>query len=50
MARAGRVRPLPGRRALLGYTGCLQFFDCNFRGHDREAVIIPNAAFAGRRF
>jgi hypothetical protein len=42
--------PLPGRRALLGYVGCLQFFDSTFRGHDREAVLVPNAAFVGQRF
>ena len=42
--------PLPGRRALLGYAGCLQFFDCQFRGQDREAIVIPNAAFAGQHF
>jgi hypothetical protein len=42
--------PIPGRRALLGYTGCLQFFDSTFRGHDREAILVPNAGFAGQHF
>ncbi len=42
--------PLPGRRALLGYVGCLQFFDSTFRGHDREAILVPNAAFTGQHF
>lgn len=42
--------PVPLRRALLGYAGCLQFFDAQFRGADREATIIPNGTFIGQHF
>jgi hypothetical protein len=42
--------PLALRRALLGYAGSLQFFDGEFRGNDRQAIIIPNRAYSGRRW
>jgi hypothetical protein len=32
---------------LLGHGGCLQFFDVEFRGADRAAIVIPNASFPG---
>lgn len=32
---------------LLGHGGFLEFFDAEFRGADREVVLIPNAAFPG---
>jgi hypothetical protein len=32
---------------LLGHGGFLEFFDVEFRGADREVVLIPNAAFSG---
>jgi len=41
--------PIPLRRALLGHSGCLQFFDANFRGAAREVILLPNADFAGQR-
>ena len=40
--------PIPLRRALLGHAGCLQFFDSTFRGHDRQAILVANAAFVGQ--
>ncbi len=42
--------PVSLRRALLGYAGCLQFFDGQFRGADREVILTPNQAFAGQHF
>jgi hypothetical protein len=42
--------PVSLRRALLGYAGCLQFFDGQFRGADCEAVLTPNQAFVGQHF
>jgi Retroviral aspartyl protease len=32
---------------LLGQAGCLEFFDADFRGADREVVLIPNAKLPG---
>ena len=40
--------PIPLRRALLGYAGCLQFFDANLRGADREVILTPNWSFQGQ--
>jgi hypothetical protein len=40
--------PFPLLRNLLGFAGCLQFFDANFRGAAEEVVLFPNAAFGGR--
>jgi hypothetical protein len=34
-------------RPLLGYAGFLQFFDAEFRGVDREVVLIPNSSYSG---
>lgn len=33
------------RYSLLGYAGCLQFFDATFRGSDQEVVLVPNSSF-----
>jgi hypothetical protein len=41
--------PLAMKLALFGYAGFLQFFDADFRGAKREAILLPNAAFAGQR-
>ena len=41
--------PIALRRALLGYTGFLQFFDADFRGADCEGTLTPNRSFPGRR-
>lgn len=35
------------RYPLLGYAGFLQFFDAEFRGHDCDVILTPNAAFPG---
>lgn len=35
--------------ALLGHAGFLQFFDVEFRGSARDAVMVPNGSFHGRR-
>lgn len=32
---------------VLGHGGFLEYFDAEFRGADREVVLIPNAAFPG---
>ncbi len=42
--------PVPWRRALFGYAGCLEFFDSLFRGAAREAILTPNSAFVGQHF
>jgi hypothetical protein len=34
---------------LLGQAGFLQFFDANFRGEDREVILVPRSSFPGRR-
>jgi hypothetical protein len=41
--------PVPLRNPLLGHAGFFDFFDVDFRRVTREAVIVPNAAFPGRR-
>jgi hypothetical protein len=41
--------PFPVLRGLLGFAGCLQFFDAAFRGADQEVALFPNASFSGRR-
>jgi hypothetical protein len=33
---------------LLGQAGCLQFFNADFRGADREVILVPNASFSGK--
>jgi hypothetical protein len=38
----------PMRWAILGYAGALQYFDLQFRGLHREALLTPNASFPGR--
>jgi hypothetical protein len=35
------------RYNLLGQGGCLQFFDVELRGADREVILIPNRSFPG---
>jgi hypothetical protein len=37
----------PLRYSLLGHGGFLEFFDVEFRGADREVVLIPNRSFPG---
>ncbi len=37
----------PLRYSLLGHGGFLEFFDVDFRGADREVVLIPNRCFPG---
>ncbi len=37
------------RYNLLGHGGFLEHFDIEFRGADRVAVVMPNAAFPGSR-
>jgi hypothetical protein len=37
----------PIRYSILGHGGALEFFDVEFRGADREVVLIPNRAFPG---
>ena len=37
--------PIPYR--ILGYAGCLEFFDVTFRGADRLVDIEPNPSYAG---
>ncbi len=39
--------PVPLRRPLLGYAGCLQFLDAEFRGADQEVILLPNISFPG---
>jgi hypothetical protein len=41
--------PVLGLLPLLGHAGCLQFFDANFLGADREAILLPNRSFTGRQ-
>jgi hypothetical protein len=40
---------VPLQQPLLGQAGFLQFFDVNYRGGAREAVLLPNSSFPGRR-
>src|SRR5262249_15434392 len=37
----------PLRWAILGHTGCLEFFDVQLLGKRRESVVVPNASFPG---
>jgi hypothetical protein len=37
----------PLRYSILGHGGFLEFFDVEFRGADREVVLIPNRSFLG---
>jgi hypothetical protein len=39
----------PLRYGILGHGGCLEYFDAEFRGADREVVLIPNRSFPGTR-
>ena len=40
----------PGmRRALLGHSGFLDFFDVLLRGEAKEAIVTPNGAFPGQK-
>jgi hypothetical protein len=38
----------PMRRALLGFAGCLQFFDATFRGAREEVELVTNSLYLGR--
>jgi hypothetical protein len=40
----------PMRWALLGHSGFLEFLDVQLLGARREALLSPNAAFAGQHF
>jgi hypothetical protein len=37
----------PMRQALLGFAGCLQFFDADFRGAREEVELVPDFLFPG---
>ena len=37
----------PLQYRLLGYSGCLQFFDATFRGEDRILELATNSSFPG---
>jgi hypothetical protein len=37
----------PLRQPLLGFAGCLQFFDANFRGAREEVELAVNANYSG---
>ncbi len=39
--------PIP--QPLLGQAGFHQFFDVDYRGAAREAILLPNSSFPGRR-
>ena len=41
--------PVPLIFALLGYAGFFEYFDVDFRGAAREALITPATTFPGRR-
>jgi hypothetical protein len=41
---------IPQRRALVGYNGCLQFFDSLFRGAAREFLLTPTSSFVGQHY
>jgi hypothetical protein len=41
--------PVVFRHALLGHAGFLQYFNAEFRGHDREVILTTNPSFPGRR-
>jgi hypothetical protein len=38
----------PLRRPLLGFAGCLQFFDATFRGAREEVELVTNSLYPGR--
>jgi hypothetical protein len=37
------------RYNLLGHAGFLEFFDADFRGLNREVLLLPNHSFPGRQ-
>jgi hypothetical protein len=39
--------PLPMRRGLLGFAGCLQFFTATFLGDVEEVDLDPNRLYPG---
>jgi hypothetical protein len=39
--------PAPITQPILGFRGCLEFFDVEFRGAARTAVLSTNAAYPG---
>jgi hypothetical protein len=41
--------PVAFRYPLLGHAGFLQFFNAEFRGHDREVNLTTNPSFPGRQ-
>jgi hypothetical protein len=41
--------PIRLQYPLLGQAGFFQFFDVDFHGADREAIVTPSWAFTGRR-
>jgi hypothetical protein len=41
--------PIKLQYQLLGHAGCLEHFDVEFRGADREVVLTANRSFAGSR-
>jgi hypothetical protein len=41
--------PIAFRYSLIGHAGFLQFFNTEFRGHDREVILTTNPSFPGRR-
>jgi len=41
--------PIRLQNPLLGYAGFFEFFDADFHGADREVILTPSWAFAGRR-
>jgi hypothetical protein len=38
----------PLRQPLLGFAGCLQFFDADFRGGREEVELVTNSLYLGR--
>jgi hypothetical protein len=38
----------PLYRPLLGFAGCLQFFDATFRGSREEVELVTNSLYSGR--
>jgi hypothetical protein len=38
----------PMKRALLGQSGMLRYFDVQFLGERREAIVTPNSSFPGK--
>jgi hypothetical protein len=41
--------PIKLQYQLLGHSGCLEYFDAEFRGADREIFLETNRFFAGTR-